>query len=182
MWRNDGNLMKYSFSDAKFMSAKEKGTVLKHWVRFLDSLVAKEHLVDAPVDKYGNVHPIAFHKFAERLYHHLAQHCGFIAHYNRLGFYQEYFSGDLADLQRFFRAFEIEHPTAGGYPSRSCWGDYTDIGKAMCDEYMALKPKIMAGAEDTADKRLALLAEIVERAKSDKGIRDSLLSKIGIAL
>ncbi|MCX5653763.1 MAG: hypothetical protein NTY65_03820, partial [Planctomycetota bacterium] len=59
------------FTDAEFMTAGQKGLVLKDWERFLRHGLRQSH-------------------FTRRLYQHLHLHCGFIAHYNIHGFYAEY--------------------------------------------------------------------------------------------
>jgi len=174
--------MEYTFKDVEFMTAKDKKLVLQNWIRFLKSLANKENQKDAEPDKYGNVMPMAFHAFPDRLYKHLSLHCGFIAHYDRWGFYQTYFSGDMADMQAFFSHFEQKDHFMATYPTVSCWGDYEDIGRAMCDEYLKIKDKIDDGAEKLAQDRLSLLSELVNRAKTDKGLRDQLLNKIGVAV
>ena len=72
--------------DSKFMPAAEKSKVLKHWEMFLRSGLEKD-------------------KFTKLLYHHLIQHCSFIAHYDIHGFYAAYFeSGD--DTVRFLSQFD----------------------------------------------------------------------------
>lgn len=58
--------------DCQFMTAVEKTKVLRQWELFLKNNLARE-------------------KFTQLLYHHLIQHCSFIAHYNLDGFYSEYF-------------------------------------------------------------------------------------------
>jgi len=71
--------------DSRFMSAAEKSKVLKHWEMFLKSGLQRE-------------------KFTQPLYHHLMQHCSFIAHYDINGFYSTYFeNGDdtVAFLSQF---------------------------------------------------------------------------------
>jgi hypothetical protein len=89
------------------MTAKEKQGVVNAFERFLKSGCAES-------------------KFSKALYNHLHLHCGFIAHYNRGGFYAEYFNGDLDDLKRFFSNFE---------PGHYCGADpaYTDINGAMSE-------------------------------------------------
>jgi hypothetical protein len=54
------------------MSAAEKRLVLSAWTKFLKHGCQKDH-------------------FTERLYHHLMQHCSFIAHHDRHNFYGYYF-------------------------------------------------------------------------------------------
>ena len=50
------------FRDVQFMSAAQKATILRAWVRFLKS-------------------GLQFEQFTKALYNHLIQHCSFIAHY-----------------------------------------------------------------------------------------------------
>jgi len=50
------------FSNERFMSADEKRKVLRAWIRFLRNGCQKT-------------------QFTQDLYHHLIQHCSFIAHY-----------------------------------------------------------------------------------------------------
>ncbi len=75
------------FSDEPFMSREEKKRVLKAWIRFLKNGCAKT-------------------QFTEALYHHLSQHCSFIAHFDRQGFYDFYFGRINASLFRFFDQFD----------------------------------------------------------------------------
>jgi hypothetical protein len=78
---------KFQFTDAKFMTAKEKQLVLAGWESFLKSGCAKE-------------------RFSHRLYEHLRLHCSFIAHYDRAGFYETYFvNGD--DALHFLSQFDM---------------------------------------------------------------------------
>lgn len=76
-----------SFADERFMSAQEKEKVFQAWKRFLKSGCAKT-------------------QFTELLYHHLSQHCSFIAHYDRHGFYDFYFGQITAKLFRFLDQFD----------------------------------------------------------------------------
>jgi hypothetical protein len=79
------------FSDERFMSAEQKRKVLRTWKRFLNNGCAKS-------------------QFTEGLYHHLTQHCSFIAHFDRLGFYNFYFERITSDLFRFFDQFDPQKP------------------------------------------------------------------------
>ena len=102
--------------DSKFMSAAEKSKVLKHWEMFLRSGLEKD-------------------KFTKALYHHLMQHCSFIAHYDIHGFYATYFeSGD--DTQHFLSQFDTRRgiPRSIEY-NMTYWltdEDYCDINTEMC--------------------------------------------------
>ncbi len=73
--------MIHEFRDVQFMSAAQKITVLRAWIRFL---------------KRG----LRFDQFTKALYDHLIQHCSFIAHYDRAGFYSHYF--EFGDSTAFF--------------------------------------------------------------------------------
>jgi hypothetical protein len=71
------------FRDETYMKAEEKVNVLRAWKRFLNSGCAKS-------------------QFTEALCHHLSQHCSFIAHFDRHGFYSFYFDRITPGLFRFF--------------------------------------------------------------------------------
>jgi len=104
------------FTDSQYMTAREKDLVLKAWVRFLANGLR-------PQD------------FTERLYHHLSQHCSFIAHYNCAGFYQVYFGPGQAEATKLFlRQFDPAGDCRSAEYGGTWWlqGDYEDINKAMC--------------------------------------------------
>jgi hypothetical protein len=113
------------------MSAAQKTTVLRAWVRFL---------------KTG----LRFDQFTKALYDHLIQRCSFIAHYNRAGFYSHYF--EAGDSTAFFlsqfdsrgRCLSVEY---GGRHWLS--GDYEDINRAMIAEGDAFIPSLL----DTSRRR-----------------------------
>ena len=108
----------------EFMSAAEKRKVLRHWVKFLESGLAKDN-------------------FTKSLYNHLIMHCSFIAHYDINGFYDTYFTaGD--DTNAFLSQFDQRNATelgrGGKYVPKSieygmtCWAtdsEYGDINQAM---------------------------------------------------
>jgi hypothetical protein len=142
------------FTDVQFMSAAEKTKVLRQWRVFLDSKFDKA-------------------KFTESLYHHLMQHEGYIAHYDRHGFYAEYFRGDFADLQRFFKFFE-----QGGMIPGGPMPEYRDIHTAMLEVYEERKETIWAGAQGEADRRFEVLKAWVTQAETDTALRLKLLAKV----
>lgn len=69
----------HTFSNSPFMTAAEKRRVLVQWTRFL-RILARSY-----PDK-----ECCFRAFPEALYRHLMLHCSFIAHYNRLGFFETF--------------------------------------------------------------------------------------------
>ena len=91
-------MKQYAFGDAQFMSAREKLLVLKTWVRFLKNGLQEKD-------------------FSDRLYKHLINHCSFIAHYNRAGYYATYFENG-EDTKRF--SFAVRQ--ARRVPLRRVWG------------------------------------------------------------
>lgn len=105
------------FTDAEFLKATEKKEVLHDWEKFI---------------KNG----FSFSTFTSAIYTHLSVRCGFIAHYNRVGFYQTYWREDIAEYAR-------EHNlTVRPVPSSfynwvlflaqfRIYGDYRDINTAM---------------------------------------------------
>ena len=101
--------------DSKFMPAEEKRRVLKYWELFLKGGLQRE-------------------KFTQPLYHHLMQHCSFIAHYDINGFYSTYFeNGD--DTVAFLSQFDDRN----GMPKSVEYGmtywltdeEYYDINSEM---------------------------------------------------
>ncbi len=79
-------MKQYVFRDSEFMSAGEKLLVQKAWVRFLKNGLRRQD-------------------FSDRLYQHLINHCGFIAHYSRAGYYATYFENG-EDTTRFLSQFD----------------------------------------------------------------------------
>jgi hypothetical protein len=104
------------FSDEKFMCAAEKKAVLRAWIRFLESGCKKN-------------------QFTEALYHHLIQHCSFIAHYDRHGYYGVYFERLTPDIFRFFDQFDPQKPGVSAEYGATYWlsvgATGTDLNAAM---------------------------------------------------
>jgi hypothetical protein len=120
--------------DTKFMSAAEKEKVLRQWELFLKSGLNKE-------------------KFTKSLYHHLIQHCEFIAHYDINGFFDEYFtSGDT--IASFMSQFDnrnglpqsIEYGGTG-WLTWSSTEEYHDINHAMVEVARKYVPGILQSAK-----------------------------------
>jgi len=120
-------MKQYVFRDSEFMSAREKLLMLKAWVRFLKNGLRSED-------------------FSDRLYKHLVNHCGFIAHFNRAGYYATYFE-DGEDTTRFHSQVEKR----GECRSVECgggWGngEYEDLRRAMIEEASGYIPALMEHA------------------------------------
>jgi len=121
-----------TFTDSRFMPATEKRRALAQWRRFLQMLARNYTDKDR-----------CFRAFPDVLYRHLIQHCSFIAHYNRFGFFSRYFEHG-EDTTRFLSQFDRRHNTHGrstqyGMP---LWldGEYNEINEAMRDaaaEYLS---------------------------------------------
>ena len=137
-------------TDVQFMTARQKDLVLKGWRKFLRHGLKKQH-------------------FTKRLYEHLHVHCGFIAHYNRHGFYATYFEAGQ-DAERFFEAFCAYHAGA----------DYEDLNTAMREEYARHRDMISRQAEDDITQRLELLEACVKRAKTDREFARQFLGGISM--
>ena len=164
-----------NFTSVEFMTAEDKNKTFKDWQRFLKFLASGEYLKwneEQNGSDYGMEAP---KQLTKRLYNHLSLHCGFIAHYNIHGFYSEYFGGEISDLKRFFSHFEKTE--WGGYNSQSCWGNFEDIGKAMADEFEAVKGKILIEAVKEMDNRWELIKECVKRADTDLEFRTKIIEK-----
>lgn len=138
--------------DTEFMSAREKERVLRQWETFLKSGCTRE-------------------KFTKPLYHHLTQHCSFIAHYNLGGFFGTYFEeGD--STVRFLSQFDdsdgtprsIEYGGGRWYTQH----EYNDINAAMCQ---------------VAGKYIPVLVATARKKQRDKDVSraDALLAKHGLS-
>ena len=140
-----------SMKDTQFMSAGEKQKVLRQWRMFLNSGLSKNN-------------------FTKALYDHLIQHCSFIAHYDRQGFYSTYFE-EGEDAVHFLSQFDnrngipnsIEYGMVGWYTTP----DYNDINSEMCR---------------IATKYIPALVEKCQHRQREKDIlrATSLLAKHGL--
>jgi hypothetical protein len=101
-----------AFSDEQFMSADEKRKVLRAWTRFLKSGCAEA-------------------QFTKDLYHHLSQHCSFIAHFDRHGFYNFYFDRITPDLFRFFEQFDPQRPGISAEYGTTHWLSEHNTGSGL---------------------------------------------------
>jgi len=105
------------FKDSPFLTADEKKNVLHDWNRFI---------------KNG----YAWSCFTDRIYKHLSLHCGFIAHFNRIGFYQTYWCEDVPALARERNMAvrpvpEIFYNWVPFLAQYTIWSDYDDVNIAM---------------------------------------------------
>jgi hypothetical protein len=116
-----------TFTDTKFLSAAEKKNVLKQWTAFIK----------------GGFKWDQFHK---ALYNHLIQHCSFIAHYNRLGFWEYYFASGQEPLRHFLKMFG-QPPYLSAEMGMDYWytdREYGDLSRAMVEVFKPLYPSFLA--------------------------------------
>lgn len=106
------------FKDTKFMNARDKSLVLNNYRSFLDTLEKSP--------------PNTFRKFTKRLYKHLHLNYGFIAHYDREGFWATYFKDPERSLEFLTKILEYNY-----FPK-----EYTDINQAMREITMEKYPNI----------------------------------------
>jgi len=138
--------MLHDFQDTQYMSAVQKTKVLTAWIRFL---------------KGG----LQFNQFTKALYEHLIQHCSFIAHCSRSGFYGHYFEdGDATAL--FLSQFDARGPCLSVEYGSRYWltGEYEDLNRAMILEAKEFVPSLATAAyrkQQAADiaKATALFAK-----------------------
>lgn len=140
--------------DTQFMTAVEKERVLKQWETFLKHGLKLEH-------------------FTKGLYNHLIQHCSFIAHYDRGGFYATYFERG-EDKALFLSQFDKRAGISGIPPSieygMTYWaeGDYADINRAMIDVATKYIPALLEQARQ--EQRSSDIAE-AQRLLSRHGMK-----------
>lgn len=116
-------------TDARFMTAVEKRQVLKHWEAFLKGGMSRDH-------------------FTSALYEHLIQHCSFIAHYDRQGFYDYCFrSGDMK--KRFLSQFDPSGDCRSVEIGMTYWldGEYSDVNRAMVEIAGRCMPALIQDTE-----------------------------------
>lgn len=133
------------FTDVRFMSAEDKKNVFSAWKRFLRTLATS----------YSDKEK-CFRAFTKALHGHLIQHCSFIAHYNRRGFFSTYFEyGD--DTVRFIKQFDRRQNPDGlsvEYGASWVYGDYQDINEAMCsvaEDYVDDIYRLASGSQKQQD-------------------------------
>jgi len=141
------------FTDAEFMTAREKELVLKNWKTFLKHGLKKAH-------------------FTKKLYEHFHLHCGYIAHYSKDGFYTTYFEAGQ-DTERFFEHFCTY--TKANYGANN---DYDDLNTTMRAVYEKYKSKILAKAKEAIEDSLNLLETCIKKAKQDDKFARQFLSKV----
>jgi hypothetical protein len=136
--------------DAQFMTAKEKESVLRQWIRFVKNQFKQND-------------------FTEALYKHLSLHCSFIAHYNRAGFYATYFERPETTakfLSQFDKDKGCKSVEYGGYYWIK-YPEFDDLNSAMCDAIEPFK------------RAVYLLCETQEK-QNDLAIAKALMEKHGI--
>lgn len=143
----------FDFKDVKFMSAKEKQTVLNAWKRFIKS-------------------GFSFKQFSKALYNHLIQHCNFIANYDRNGFWRTYFQ-DPEDTQKFLNQFDRSKGCVSIEYGMTHWiqggcNEYHDINNALVDVLEPLLPQI----------RENLRSNEIERAKAEVNAAQRKLAQL----
>lgn len=106
-----------TLQDSKFMTGEQKRKVLRQWDRFIQG-------------------GFSFHLFTDAIYQHLNLHCGFIAHFNRMGFHSTYWNDDFIAFAR--QTDMILRPVPGVFInwerfllSFQCWGEWAGMGANM---------------------------------------------------
>ncbi len=132
--------------DSEFMTAEEKKKVLKQWDKFIEG-------------------GFAFHLFTDAIYQHLNLHCGFIAHYNRAGFYSTYWNGDFVAFVRQTGMLVRPVPSAFLHWERflasfRCWGEWAGMGATML---YALKSHLTSTVRELEDEAIAAFRRDIER-------------------
>ena len=158
-----------NFTPAEFLTVGEKQLIYKQWEGFINWLASGERSDETMGTDGGEIDPKGYRLFTDNVYKHLSLHCGFIAHYNRAGFFSTYFvSGE--DTETFFNNLVRD----GGY------GDTQDLTTAMIAYYQAKKDLIINKTSNDIDDRLSLIEECVKRANTDPVFARQFLHKINL--
>lgn len=123
----------------EFMTKEEKEKVIKQFSKFVES-------------GFNEV------LFTKPIYQHLHLHCGFIAHYNQLGFYEARFS-DLDSVEMTIRQIMQS--------SYACHADYRDINNELANIVNESYSTIISKFKAQEVSKMEL-----ERERIDKRIQD----------
>ena len=126
------------FTDAQHMTAPQKRRILGDWVRFFET-------------------EMEFKRFTKRLYEHLIQHCSFIAHFNRHGFFDTYFANPEG-LQDFLDQFDRSKGCVSTEYGMTYWirdgndvsAQYYDLNNALVDAIADMLPALREQARQRA--------------------------------
>jgi len=149
-----------SFSAAEFMTAEEKEKTARDWELFIVNrlLLTREDAERAPLGA-------GFKPFTKRLYHHMYQHMGYIAHFNREGF----FHAQMAETSQFLVNVQriAEGEDGMGFTGLLYDRNYRDLNKAM--QLVALhylpEVKTLLEREDAEDRQQRIKAAKATLAK-----------------
>lgn len=132
--------------DSKFMTAEQKKKVLRQWDKFVDG-------------------GFSFHLFTDAIYQHLNLHCGFIAHYNRMGFYSTYWNDNFVGFTR--QTDMILRPVPGVFVnwerfllSFQCWDEWAGMGATMLH---TLKSHLSSTLKELENEVIAAFKHDLER-------------------
>jgi hypothetical protein len=129
-----------NFTDTKFMTAKEKELTVKAFDKFVKAL-SETRLGELSYGSSCMGMNELCKKFSKRLYNHLIQHEGFIAHYDRFGFFATYFD-DMNMLLKFLKQWDEDFgfvPAELGSFNR----DYQDVREEFRKIIKKYKPAIV---------------------------------------
>ncbi len=132
--------------DSEFMTTEQKKKVVRQWDKFIEG-------------------GFSFHLFTDAIYQHLSLHCGFIAHYNRLGFYSTYWNGDFIAFARQTGMLVRPVPCAFLHWERfltsfHCWDEWAGMGANMLH---MLKSHLTSTLGELEDEAIAAFRHDLER-------------------
>ena len=149
-----------NFTDVEFLSANEKKRILADFKKFIKALI------DDPEK--------AYQKFTDRLYKHLSCHCGFIAHYDRSGYFSTYFRGDIEEIKSFVSTFQQY------INIRDYWDINTAMNKVLKENLKALYERFdnFTFARDFNTVKLLMQKHKISKVViSEKGILELFANK-----
>ena len=129
------------FTDGVYNKSSDKVRIAKAWTRFLK----------------GGLKPT---QFTKNLYQHLHQHCGFIAHYNIHGFYEERFQ----DIDGRLRTFEVLCGLSGPYLRDENTSGNADLNQYFREESLRFLSDIAVTARD---EKAQLLKHSIAQAQRE---------------
>lgn len=129
------------FNNGKYQTAADKQRLFKQWQKFLESGLSETH-------------------FTRDIYQNLSLYWGFIAHFNREGFYIARFdkaNGRLSTLE------QMANPSRWVFSDDNCSGN-GDLHRAMHQTLMEHFPKLMEQAKLMREKELL---DVIAQAREE---------------
>lgn len=150
------------YTDVQFMTAAEKAGVARDFELFVVARLMMDHSQLQETD-YGSL----FKPFTKRLYDHHSLHLGFIAHFNRSGF----FGAQYEQTEDFLRNIQTFARGEGHMGYSFLYTDYGDLNAVIQKVAQHYLPAVEALALSEQQKEHASRVEAAKRLLEAEGMK-----------